>query len=60
MDKMERMFSASSMFVMNSGSATRAGIRNPGRLTIEDLDALGEQLDGVVDWSSSVYQWESH
>jgi putative ABC transport system permease protein len=58
MDKMERIFSASSMFVMNSGSATRAGIRNPGKLTIGDLDALGQQLEAVVDWSPSVFLGE--
>jgi len=53
--KMERMFSASSMTIINSGSMSRAGIRNPGKMTIEDIDAIGEQLDQVVDWSTSVY-----
>ena len=53
--KIERMFSASSMTIMNSGSASRAGIRKPGKMTIEDLDAIGEKLDQVVDWSPSVY-----
>lgn len=53
--KIERMFSASSMTIMNSGSASRAGIRSPGKMTIEDLDAIGEQLDQVVDWNPSVF-----
>jgi putative ABC transport system permease protein len=55
LDKMERMFSASSMTLMNSGGMSRAGVRNPGRMTLEDIEALGEQFDAIVDWSSSVY-----
>ena len=54
LDKIERMFSASSIFIMNTGGAMRGGLRNPGQLTIDDLEAIDDQLEQVIDWDPGV------
>ena len=55
LDKIERMFSASSIFIMNSGGAMRGGRRSPGQLTIDDLEAIDDQLEQVIDWDPAVF-----
>lgn len=54
MDKIERMFSASSIMIRNSGGGMRGGRRQPGKLTIEDIEAIDDQLEAVIDWNPTV------
>jgi putative ABC transport system permease protein len=54
MDKVERMLGASGIILVNSADARRGGNRDPGKLTIADIDAIGEQLDQVIDWDPSL------
>ena len=56
LQKIEKMFSATSIIVGNSGGAMRGGRREPGKLTIEDLKAIGDQLEQVVDWDPMVFE----
>ncbi len=50
MDKIDRMFGASSIMILNSGGGMRGGHRNPGHLSIEDLEAIAGEVEQVVDW----------
>lgn len=53
--KIERMFSATSIMITNSGGAMHGGGRRAtGKLTIEDLEAIADELDQVVDWDPMV------
>jgi putative ABC transport system permease protein len=49
LEKIERMFSASTIYVMNTGGGMR-GRREPGQLTIADIEAIAAELDQVIDW----------
>jgi putative ABC transport system permease protein len=53
--RIERMFSATSVMVTNTGGARHGGGRRAtGKLTIEDLEAIADELDQVVDWDPMV------
>ena len=39
---------------MNSGGAMRGGLREPGKLTIDDIEAIDDQLEQVIDWNPTV------
>ena len=54
MNKIERMFSANSIIIRNSGGGMRGGRRSPGQLTIEDIEAINDQLEPVIDWNPTV------
>ncbi len=54
LDRINRMFSAGSIMIVNGSGVLRGGIRTPGRLTRKDVEALGAELDEIVDWSSSL------
>jgi len=58
LDKMERMFSASSIVILNTGGGMKGGRRDPGQLTIEDIDAINDQMEQVIDWNPSVAAME--
>ncbi len=58
LDKMERMFSASSIVILNTGGGMKGGRRDPGQLTIEDIEAINDQLEQVIDWNPSVAAME--
>jgi putative ABC transport system permease protein len=53
MNKIERMFSAGSIWLLNRPNATHGGTRDLGKLTIDDIEAIGEQLENVIDWNPS-------
>jgi len=52
--KIERMFSGSSIIIVNGGGAMHGGRREPGKLTIEDLEAIDDELEQVVDWDPTL------
>jgi len=52
--KIERMFSGSSIIIVNGSGAMHGGRREPGKLTIEDLEAIDDQLEQVVDWDPTL------
>ena len=54
LDKIERMFSAASIMIANGAHVTRGAIRDPGKLSIEDLQAIDDQLEQIVDWDPMV------
>jgi putative ABC transport system permease protein len=54
LNKIERMFSAASIIVVNSGGAMRSGLRDPGKLTVDDLEAIDDELEQVIDWDPSI------
>lgn len=54
MDKIERMFSAGSVMVVNSANASRHGAFEPGSLVVEDVEALADRLPRVIDWDPMV------
>jgi len=49
LEKVERMFSASTIIVSNSGSFRKGGGREPGKLDPTDVQAVAEQLEQVTD-----------
>jgi len=51
--KLERMFTPSSIMVVNAASVTHGGARNPGRLDLADAEALGAEIEGVVAWAAT-------
>ena len=53
MSKVEKMFSAGSIMVVNTGGGMRGGQTDLGKLTIEDIEAIGAQLEPVIDWNPS-------
>jgi putative ABC transport system permease protein len=53
-DKIDRMFGASSIMVVNSGGGMRGGVREPGKLSLDDVEAIGEGLDQIIDWDPSL------
>ncbi len=53
MNKIERMFSAGSIWLLNRPNAMHGGTRDLGKLTIDDIEAIGEQLENVIDWNPS-------
>ena len=52
--KLERIFSASSIIIVNTGGSMSNAGRNMGRLNMEDIEAIEEELDQVVDWNPTV------
>ncbi len=54
LDKIDKMFSASSIIVVNSGGPRTGGTRARGQLTIEDVAAVADQLDQVIAWDPSL------
>ncbi len=54
LNKIEKMFSAGSIIVVNSASASRHGGFELGDLRLEDVEALTDQLPQVVDWDPMV------
>ncbi len=54
LDKMERIFSPASIIIVNSGGGMHGGFQDPGKLTIEDIESIADQLEQVVDWNPSV------
>jgi putative ABC transport system permease protein len=54
LNKIEKMFSAGSVIVSNSGGGMKGGRRTPGLLTIEDIEAIAAELDQVVAWDPMV------
>jgi putative ABC transport system permease protein len=54
LNKIERMFSAGSIMIVNSANVSHNGIRTPGKLSIDDLEAIGHKLVQVVDWDPFV------
>jgi putative ABC transport system permease protein len=52
--KIDRMFGASGIMIVNGAGAMRGGIREPGKLTIDDIEAIDEQLEQVIDWDPMV------
>lgn len=52
--KVERMFGASSIMIVNSGGPQPGGRWEPGKLTIDDLEAIGDRLEEVIDWDPMV------
>jgi len=54
MGKLNRMLGASGIVIVNGAGATRGGPSRLGKLTMDDLRAIGERLDQVVDWDPSL------
>ena len=54
LDKMERIFSPASIIIVNSGGGMHGGFQDTGKLTIEDIESIADQLEQVVDWNPSV------
>lgn len=53
MSKVEKMFSAGSIMVVNSSGGMRGGQPGLGKLTVDDIEAIGAQLEPVIDWDPS-------
>jgi putative ABC transport system permease protein len=53
-EKVARMFSASGIIIGNNGGGMGGDGRGPGKLTVEDLEVLGAELEQVVDWDPQV------
>lgn len=51
-DRIDRMFSASSIMIVNAGGGMRGGIRKPGQLSIEDVEAIAAEVQQIVDWDT--------
>ena len=54
LNKIEKMFSAGSILVVNNANASRHGGFELGDLKIEDVEALVDQLPQVIDWDPMV------
>jgi len=54
LDRIERMLGAGSLIISNGAGATRTGISEPGKLSLEDLEAIDDQLEQVVDRDAAV------
>jgi ABC-type antimicrobial peptide transport system permease subunit len=51
LDKIERMFSAGSIMIVNSSAAMQGGIQKLGKLDLEDVAAIEQEIETVVDAS---------
>jgi putative ABC transport system permease protein len=54
LNKIEKMFSAGSILLVNNANASRHGGFELGDLKIEDVEALVDQLPQVTDWDPMV------
>lgn len=54
LEGIERLFSAGSILVVNGSGALHGGQRNPGRLSLEDVAALQEEIEEVIDADPSL------
>jgi putative ABC transport system permease protein len=49
--KIERLFSAGSIWIVNSSAAMQGGIQKLGQLSLEDVAALGDEIEEIIDVS---------
>ncbi len=49
--KIERLFSAGSIWIVNSSAAMQGGIQKQGQLSLEDVAALGDEIEEIIDVS---------
>ena len=54
LDKIERMFGAGSILISNTGGGSHGGRRQPGKLTIADIEAIQDQLPQVIDFDPTL------
>jgi putative ABC transport system permease protein len=50
LDKLDRIFGASSIIVVNNGGGIRGGEREQGKLRIDDIEAIQVELEQVTEW----------
>jgi putative ABC transport system permease protein len=49
--KIERLFSAGSIWVVNSSAAMQGGVQKLGQLSLEDVAALEDEIEEIIDVS---------